>query len=510
MHNRLLIISAISYFMLLWSSCAHGQNFPHLQTFGFDYISFDDDLKQAKWAAKHHDWIVGISPERRRGPRFEPIPLRASVYDAIKKANPSTKIVAYFAYHSNAPQDMNWMEDWCRQNGHDPEKLYYHYYTDTKVRISGDEFVMVPGYGGGSAKKLEEARARVHWNGGWVAINPSSHTWRLASQALVKQIIRVQDDAHGQYVDGLFLDSFDGLIEKGYWSSQLENTIELHDTNTDQASKNSDVDLVYQKVQKDLIDSKMELEKALRTETGNNEFVVMVNAGEPDYPYYWLASSYMEKYRRQLDAMALEIFVNQSYHSTPYIQRLKQTYDDLEHGRKIWMRSETGATRNQRDIPLAFTQYILASHYLVNHKNAVFMYHEGSSANYGGYPSDSLYQTHWHSNMEVNIGEPIHRKNTDYWGKNGTDRFFIFAKDSNSTVLGREYTNALVLAKFGPHNGWSGVGKNRKTYTLPEKFHTLNSDNSLGSLVDSISLGDGEGAILLRPSAVGGSDKVLK
>jgi hypothetical protein len=56
---------------------------------------------------------------------------------------------------------MTWMENWARDNGHDPENIYYHYHTDSEVRILGSS-VTVPGFGpNGSAVTLAETRARA-------------------------------------------------------------------------------------------------------------------------------------------------------------------------------------------------------------------------------------------------------------------------------------------------------------------------------------------------------------
>ena len=92
----------------------------------------------------------------------------------------------------------------------------------------------------------------------------------------------------------------------------------------------------------------------------------------------------------------------------------------------------------------------------------------------------------------------------------GTDRFFIFA-DGGSTyqIMGREYENALVIAKFTDTAGFANIGNNPTTHPLPGafSFRRLNEDNSLGPVISEITLGYGEGAILIKgPDSCSGTD----
>jgi hypothetical protein len=152
---------------------AHAQNFPQIKTFGFDYADLNSLVDQGKWLAARHDWIVGSGPNQ----------ITPTLLNAMRSVNPDVKVMKYLAYHSVASDDAAWMENWCQQNGYNPEDLYYHYYVDTDVRLVTGGPRHVPGYGGGTATSLKEARLRVRWNGGAVGIDPSSPTWRAASQA---------------------------------------------------------------------------------------------------------------------------------------------------------------------------------------------------------------------------------------------------------------------------------------------------------------------------------------
>jgi hypothetical protein len=192
--------------------------------------------------------------------------------------------------------------------------------------------------------------------------------------------------------------------------------------------------------------------------------------------------------------LAIEYLITSGFSSTDRIPRLRQAYDDMENGRRLWIRSQTNVTSG---IPFGFTQFILATHYLINHPNAYFMYHVGSAANYGGQPYGNFTNTHWHPNMEINIGQPVVRADTDYWGATNTNRFFTVQSGAGYAVLGREYTNALVLTKYG-QGGIANVGANPVTISLNGTYYRLQADNSYGAPITSITLGDIEGAILVK------------
>ena len=472
------LLGATMLSLVLFAGAATAQNFPHIKTFGFDYVPLNNRLAEATWLAKHHDWIVGGGNE-----------WDTRLYNTIKEANPDTKIMRYLAYHSISPTLKEWMEGWASDNGYNPEDIYYHYHTDSEVRILNGTMVPVPGYGiNGSASSLEEARAIVRWNGGWTAINPSSTVFRRAFEAFALDAVSVIGSPD-TFLDGIFLDTFDGIPNSGNWSSALENTIELNPDGT----RNRDE--VYAQARQDLLDAKIELEAFLKQHAGNS-FVVNVNAADADMVYQWFPDIYMDN-RDKTMHLTIEYLVT-SASGTSRIPRLRDVYDDLENGREMLIRSQTNYAASMRDIPYGFTSFILATHYLINHQNAYFMYHEGSAANYGGTPYGNFQNSHWHKNMEVNIGVPITRTTgTDYWGAPNTDRFYELEVGSGYRVLAREYSNALVLAKFG-RGGFDNIGNNPVTHQLGGEYYPLLEDNTTGPAVTSVTLGESEGIILLK------------
>ena len=475
------LLGAAIVSLTLLASTATAQNFPHIKTFGFDYVPLNNRLAEATWLAQHHDWIIG------GGNNWD-----VQLYSTIKEANPDTKIMRYLAYHSLAPDAMVWMENWASNNGYDPENIYYHYHTDSEVKtLSGS--ISVPGFGpNGSATSLVEARARVRWNGGWVGINPTSITFRRAFEAYALYEISVAG-APDTFLDGAFLDTFDGIQNSGPWTSNLQNTIELNPDGS------RSVEEVYNQVRQDLLDAKMELEAYLKQQTGNNSFAVSANAADADIVYRWFPDLYVDQ-RDKTMHLTIEYMVT-SASGKSRIPRLRDVYDDLENGRQMLIRSQTNYTSTMQDIPYSFTSFILATHYLINHENAYFMYHEGSAANYGGTPYGNFRTSHWHQNMEVNIGVPFTRIGTDSWGASNTDRFYEFTPGSGNGVLAREYSNALVLAKFG-QGGFANIGNNPEVYQLDGNYYPLLEDNTTGAAVSSVTLGESEGVILLKDPVI--------
>lgn len=478
------ILKTVVLVISIWSSSySFAQNFGHIKTFGYDYLNFSNDLTQADWIARKHDWLIGPQTGNLT---FDGNRVSLSVYNAVKNANPDTKIMVYSPYHTVLPHMMERLEAWCIQNNRNPEDLYYHYYFDTTINTT-QGLRTVPGYGGGSATNLSEARVRAKWWGGqYPNVNPSSQTFRDAFSAMTIEQITYIGSAN-VYADGLYLDTFTGTTDSGYWSNHLENTIEMRTLGLTTET------LALAKARQDLRDAFIQLRNDLITATGNNSFVLLPNGDSAGEMYIWAADVY-ETYKNDFNELAVEFLVGSATNSN-LIPDLRRLYDDLESGRKLWFRSQTNYDTN---IPYGFTSFILATHYLINHDNALFFYHEGSAANYGGTPFGDLRTSHWHQNMEVNIGQPINRAGNDYWGVPNTNRFFVFAEGPNYTIVGREYSNALVLAKFGNTGGFSNIGSNPTTHTLPSQYHQLLDDNSLGTLTSTITLGNSEGVILIK------------
>jgi hypothetical protein len=132
----------------------------------------------------------------------------------------------------------------------------------------------------------------------------------------------------------------------------------------------------------------------------------------------------------------------------------------------------------------------LAYYYLVGDPVRTFLMF------YGGYNPSSSWTQHWSQAATVNIGTP-----TD------SMRLFATGQDPENTsltykVFARDYTNGMVLYK--PLSYTQGVGtgttdnSTATTLQLGGSYRVVNSDGTLGAVITSISLRNGEGAVLVK------------
>lgn len=115
---------------------------------------------------------------------------------------------------------------------------------------------------------------------------------------------------------------------------------------------------------------------------------------------------------------------------------------------------------------------------------------------YGGYSPSTSWTQHWSQAAAVNVGQPT-----------GDMKVFASGTDPLSTnrtyrVFSRSYENALVLYK--PLSYAQGVGDGTladgtaTTHQLGANYRRVNADGSLGGVISSISLRNGEGAVLIK------------
>ncbi|MDY3552507.1 Ig-like domain-containing protein [Gemmata sp. JC717] len=115
---------------------------------------------------------------------------------------------------------------------------------------------------------------------------------------------------------------------------------------------------------------------------------------------------------------------------------------------------------------------------------------------FGGDSPSSSWTEHWSPAVNVNVGAPV-----------GSMKVFATGTDpANSAltyqVMAREYENALVLYKplsYAQGKGEGTTGNNTATtHQLGGTYRIVNSNGTLGQYVTSITLRNGEGAILVK------------
>lgn len=135
----------------------------------------------------------------------------------------------------------------------------------------------------------------------------------------------------------------------------------------------------------------------------------------------------------------------------------------------------------------------LAYYYLLSDPNTTFLDYDG------GVSPSSPWSQHWFPAMTANIGLP-----TGSWSL-----FASGADPSNSAltyrIYQRSFTNGLVLYKplsYGHGVTGTTADATATTQALDGVYYPLQADGTLGAPITSISLRNGEGAILIKASAV--------
>jgi hypothetical protein len=131
----------------------------------------------------------------------------------------------------------------------------------------------------------------------------------------------------------------------------------------------------------------------------------------------------------------------------------------------------------------------LAYYYLVADPNKTFL------DLYGGFEPSTSWSRHWFPAVGYNVGQPA-----------GTWSLFASGADPSNRsltyhVYQRSYTNALVLYKplsFGNNASGTLADNTATTHALNGSYRQLNADGTLGLVITSITLRNGEGAILIK------------
>jgi hypothetical protein len=113
----------------------------------------------------------------------------------------------------------------------------------------------------------------------------------------------------------------------------------------------------------------------------------------------------------------------------------------------------------------------------------------------GGHEPSSAWSRHWTEAVKYDVGKP-----------RGTWSVFARGKDPERSyldykVMGRQYDRALVLYKpLSYAAGRTGTLGDRTatTHVLPGRFRELRANGTLGPVVTTVRLRNGEGAILIR------------
>lgn len=169
--------------------------------------------------------------------------------------------------------------------------------------------------------------------------------------------------------------------------------------------------------------------------------------------------------------------------------------------------------------------YLLSYFDLLNNSNLTFAYYNYATGQSPSPQTLPIDQAAWVKAAEYNIGQPTTNTlgKVDVLGNSNTTEHFILAEGNDPStpsninsgctgvkqyhVLGRQYTNALVLTKIRDYCGRLGTSSNT-THALPQhsggnnQYRPLQADGTLGDPITQITLRNSEGAILIpeRPA----------
>jgi len=169
-----------------------------------------------------------------------------------------------------------------------------------------------------------------------------------------------------------------------------------------------------------------------------------------------------------------------------------------------WLNRDKGVVLNGREPRPGSDRgklFTLCAFYLINHQMAFYSY----DLNTGGESPIDMHVSEWNWNpyVEYDIGQPV--PNTlgynDFQGQSGTNRYFVWHNDPGFKILGREYEkedgiHVLVLSKIMAAG--CTEGDSPTTHALPGCYRKVQSDLSLGPILDEITLANNDGAILVE------------
>jgi hypothetical protein len=114
---------------------------------------------------------------------------------------------------------------------------------------------------------------------------------------------------------------------------------------------------------------------------------------------------------------------------------------------------------------------------------------------YGGHEPSTSWSRHWAPAAAYDVGQPLDAWSVFATGSDPADATLTYR------VYARSYSNALVLYKplsYGGGNAGSLNDTTATTHALNGSYRLLQADGTLGRSVTSVTLRNGEGAILIK------------
>jgi hypothetical protein len=114
---------------------------------------------------------------------------------------------------------------------------------------------------------------------------------------------------------------------------------------------------------------------------------------------------------------------------------------------------------------------------------------------FGGYATTTSWTQHWVPAVNYNVGPPLEAFRVFATGQDPTNAALTYR------VYARSYANALVLYKplsAGSSGSGTTADATATTHALGGSYRLLHADGTLGPVVTSVTLRNGEGAVLVK------------
>jgi len=474
--------------------------YPHIQTASALFRQYLDAGERA-WRGSHYDVVIAQV---------------VGDVDLFRAINPNVRMFEYIniRYHQydEAPPTA-W--DWGLAHGYDPENFFLHYFEDVDVP-TWESTVLVPGFPPGRAP-------------GWVAGGPNataSATERGQSRAIgynegagIDYLANVEygpmraflahymetllDGTHygvpiaGGPMDGIIIDN--AIYYPLFGEGLLEHTHEYANIPMDD---NHPFARAFETLYPEMAGTlarRMGFPVRLLLNFGHASFL--------DYP-----NPVAQNVQKTMPWAWAEVWVSYQGYASPTSGPVRCiTYDrDYDNAIAAIVRQTRAGGRRvlgARDLPGGGTGsdrgrlYTLALYYLAHNHHTYFLY-EAVNGHAG---ATHLSEWQWNEAVTFDVGQParVPQGLVDFEGKAGTSEHYTFASgpdpyrtDLTYHVLARRFTNALVLAKMLPE-GSVVDDRSITTHPLGGDYAVLQADGTLGAIVNTATLRNNEGLILI-------------
>jgi hypothetical protein len=460
--------------------------YPHIKLFSFPLNQYNSPAPDV-WRAQHNDVAF----------------FHTNFRQYALQANLDIKPASYLLTDGYVPYDVANITNWyCPQYGCDPEDAFYHYKQDLYgFRTVIDGAVNLKGFNPNrtsfdapaTAANISEARMMNHWSKNWLQSNYNSSIW----YGFTKLRLLDRKDQGNKAV------LVDNAQEFPPGHLGLNYTYEYYGVPLNGSHP--------------IIAKNFENLNNLERETG---LELIRNLGAT-YWYFNPYDSTKKEYESGKKSFLMESWMNfmredsVSSDSANYEYSYKWSNilaDRAERlGQKFYLQAYVSDAAFQKGVPAGERKkmFFLSAFYLFNNDNLYFSFLDANFAPLGTQtPNDEVEfvktQT-WIPAIEYDVGKPIvnHFGLPDFNGTMNSNKNFVWSNGTDPIsrkkfyVIGREYTNALVLVKWRPI-GANAVDGTATTHLLDGNYSVLNYNGSFVGIVDRVSLRNSEGVILKK------------